>query len=460
MMKLMTLAALFTSSLALGHGLDRGPAGIFDIFKRSDSGPSTSGGNVMKCKKCSVPFSDENYVQFESLAKCSPQRRYLQDQLLQISPIYNKKRESSEGTQFPVACIVHAQRTLTMKTKEKPEDSEPNKWAGYEVPFRFFARCDTPDGEPVRGQFMPCVTQEYSYTVYNAFSDVMDCFGINGRKILPKLWNESGFHINALGGGFDGGVGQMTKSALQEVLTPPFSTDERTALDIFKASAMASDKASCKRLVEYERAFDVVSIEAANRCSIMATPDNPVRNLVYMGVFYKLNERFIAERIEKSGMKEKVQQLGIQEPDMEFFKDVILTLSFNAGRGTAFALVDNFLKSRLANNRPLKKSDLNFLTSSIEEVRAIRKEPKDETPEAREKRVARLTQARDNAHTRSLPQFLRLMHGISTDFETDPALKRINGTPGYVSFVGDRQMKYDEELGVQTCTQPDFLQHK
>lgn len=440
-------------------GADRGPA-FFGFFSGEKKQDITSGQNVMKCKNCSVPFSDENWVQFESLDKCSPERRYMQNDLLQVSVDYREKRANQEGLQFPVACIVHAQRTLTMRVKDKASDSDELKWAGYEIPFRFFARCDASDAEPVRNQYMPCVTPEYSYTVYHAFNDVTDCFGINGRKLLPKLWNESGFHIGALGGGFDGGVGQLTKSALLEVLSQPFAGDERTALEIYKNQAVYSDKASCKRLVDQEKAFEAVSVEAKNRCSIMATPENPVRNLVYMAVFYKLNERFIADRVVKSGMQEKLVELGLQEPDMEYFNDVILTLSFNAGRGTAFSLVDSFLKARLADGKKLTRKDLDFLANSIEDIRQLRREPKDESESDRKNRIAKLSVARDAAHSFNLPQYLRLMHGLQADFEIEPANKRINGAPGYVSFVADRQKKFDAELGDNTCTQPSFLQHR
>ena len=155
-----------------------------------------------------------------------------------------------------------------------------------------------------------------------------------------------------------------------------------------------------------------------------------------------------------------IRDSGLTEPDMDYFKDVILTLSFNAGRGTAFSLVETFLKGRLANNQGLTKKDLDFLSNGIDDIRLLRKESKDESPDARDKRIAKLTVVRDNAHVKSLPQFLRLMHGISSDFEIDPSKKRISGAPGYVSFVADRQKKYDAELGNDVCTQPDFLQHK
>jgi hypothetical protein len=415
--------------------------------------------DLMKCKSCSTPLADENWVQLEKIEKCSPDRRFLQKDILGLDRELIAKREN-EVHQFPLACIVHAQRTFTFRTRAKPEDESPNSWSGLNVPGRSFGQCSTEEAEPVRGAYMPCVTSEYAYSVYNAFHDMADCFDINGRKLLPKLWNESGFHINTLGGGMDAGVGQLTRSAIEEVLSKPYVNDDRTALDVFKQQAMNSSKFSCQRLVRHEAAWQAVNPDVTQRCSIMTTPNNPIRNVVYLGVFYKLNERVVVSRMNSTKMKEKLEELGLQNPNMEYFQDAIVTLAFNMGRGSAFSIVESYLKSRLANQEKLQAKDLDFLNSSLEEVRAIRKEPKDESEEDRNKRIARLDAAKETAYKRTLPAFLRLMHGLQTDYETDPAKKRINGAPGYLTFVGERQKKYNTDLGDGVCTHASFLQYK
>jgi|GEM_PF-1941787 len=453
----MTHLTLFFIAFSIGisaSSATRGPAAFGDLFRRAD--PSV---DLMKCKSCSTPLTEENWVQLEKIEKCSADRRYMQQDLLRIDPELRSQRSNSEGSQFPLACIVHAQRTFVFRTKVNPSDSEATAWAGLDVPSRAIGQCSSSEGSPTRGGFMPCVTAEYAYTVYNAFEDMADCFDIRSRKLLPKLWNESGFHINTLGGGMDAGVGQLTRSAIQEVLSKPFADDEKTSLEIFKTQAMGSSKASCQRLVRQEKAFDAVDPDVSQRCSIMSVPENPIRNVIYLGVFYKINERSVSNRIKSTNLKAKLEELGLQNPNMDFFQDVITTLAFNAGRGSAFSLVETYIKSRMANGIKLTASELNFLTNSIEEVRAIRKEPKEESEADREKRIAKLTLARDNAHERTLPAFLRLMHGIQADFEIDPAKKSMNGAPGYLTFVGDRQKKFDKELGEGVCTQKSFLQY-
>ncbi len=103
---------------------------------------------------------------------------------------------------------------------------------------------------------------------------------------------------------------------------------------------------------------------------------------------------------------------------------------------------------------------MDCLNNSLDEVRAIRKEPKEESEEDRKKRHERLDKAKETAHQRSLPAFLRLMHGLQADYETLPEKKRINGAPGYLTFVGERQKKYNTDLGDGVCTHGSFLQYK
>jgi hypothetical protein len=37
--------------------------------------------DLMKCKSCSTPLAEENWVQLEKIEKCSPQRRFLQNDI-------------------------------------------------------------------------------------------------------------------------------------------------------------------------------------------------------------------------------------------------------------------------------------------------------------------------------------------------------------------------------------------
>lgn len=417
---------------------------------------------LMDCKSCSTPLTPKNIVALESISQCSPERQYMQSQLMGIDSIFRDPRRSNESTQFPVACIVHAQRTFTWKVKANPENPEDETriWSGLETPTNSIAYCSSSEGAPQRGGYLPCVTSEYAYSIYNAIQDMADCFDIQARKLLPKLWNESGFHINTLGGGMDAGVGQLTRSAIEEVLSKPYADDERSALDIFHAQAKRSSKPSCQRLVTQPKAFEAVNPDVAQRCSIMSVPENPIRNVVYLGVFYKLNERATAARIRSTMMQEKIEELGLKNPNMDYFKDAIVTLSFNAGRGSAFSLVETYLKSKIMNQKKLTARDLDFINNPIDDIRTLRREPKDETEAQRAQRHARLNSATEKAHNLTLPAFLRLMHGIQSDFEVDPTKKRINGAPGYLTFVGERQKKYDKELGEGVCTQSSFLQYQ
>jgi len=88
MMKIFALGLIISNVLAWAQTPQRQPAFSGGFFGGK---PNTSGGNVMKCKQCRVPLSDENWVQFESLQKCSPERRYFQDGLMQIPSLFREK---------------------------------------------------------------------------------------------------------------------------------------------------------------------------------------------------------------------------------------------------------------------------------------------------------------------------------------------------------------------------------
>lgn len=64
------------------------------------------------------------------------------------------------------------------------------------LPGSSFARCDSKDSLPKSSGLKPCITEDYFNVMYNTFTDVMDCFDVPMKSILPKLMNESGLHAN------------------------------------------------------------------------------------------------------------------------------------------------------------------------------------------------------------------------------------------------------------------------
>lgn len=430
----------------------RQPSGIFDrIFNKKD--PSLT---LMKCENCNTPYADPGTIQLEAERSCSKDRLYYQDEFKKISDSFRLKREDSPEASFPPACVVYIMR----------------HFGAYEGPSKYIANCEKEEAAPVRGAKMACVTPEYAYSTYNAFVDVMDCLAIPKKELLPKLWNESHFHVNTYGGGEDAGVGQLTGDAIRDVVKQKFADSPITELEFYRREVAKSDKPSCKRILAEESAWVSIQPEVNNRCGIMKPETSPLRNILYTGIFYRaiterlagifyragkeyvrteegLVERFpnapLGGAIGRLQIKEKMQALGIAEPDMDYLKSFLVTLSFNAGTRTAANLFDDFLKARIANNMTLTEQELDFINADSAAEIALVNEPDNETPEAKAAREARLNQARETSYLRGVPQYLRLM--------------QVRGAPGYVSKVAFRSKKLNREVGENVCTEPSFLQH-
>jgi hypothetical protein len=433
----------------------REPSGFFDFLKKK---PESGGITLMKCANCNSPHADPGTVQLETEKTCSPDRLYYQDEFKKISDVYKNKRDKFPEAEFPPACSVYIMRS----------------WDAYDKEHRGITECKEENALPERGKKLACITSEYAYSTYNAYVDVMDCLDIPQRELLPKLWNESFFQVNAYGGGEDAGVGQLTNDAIQEVVKQKYAGHDTLEIEYYKEEMRKSNKASCNRILEEPTAWTVVDPDRNFRCNMMKPSSSPLRNILYTAIFYRvITERITGiyykagketvrtddgyiERIEKDNtplggaiqklqFKEKMQALGIENPNMTYIKQVLVTLAFNAGSRTAVSIFDDFLKARIANKMTLTDKELDFINADSAVEIALIDGPKGETDEAKEVRLKALEKAREVSYQRPLPQFIRLM--------------QVRGSAGYVSKVGFRGTKLNKEIGANLCTQPLFLQH-
>ncbi len=437
----------------------RTPSGFFDFFKKKE--PVVT---LMKCVNCSTPYSEPNTVQLETAKSCAADRLYYQDKFKKIPNIYKLKRDNFPEANFPEGCVVHIMRSA----------------GAYDTPSPYLTQCANEDSAPIRENDkikphkLACTTAEYAYSTYNAFVDVMDCLDVPQRELLPKIWNESQFHTNMYGKGDDAGVGQLTGDAIQEVIKQKYFDRDMTELDHFKAEMEKSGKASCNRILAEPSAWKIIGAKPATRCGIMTPEANPLRNILYTAVFYrvitaritgiyyragkeyiKTADGFIDRsenknaplggRVKEYQLLEKMQSLGIQNPNMDFIKQVLVSLAFNSGSNQAVKIFDNFLKSKIANNLTITEADLDFINANSLRDKPLIDIPDGETEEAKAERETKLAEARDQAFDRNLPQFLRLMQN--------------GGSPGYVSKIAFRTTKLNNEIGAGLCTQPSFLQH-
>ncbi|MFN7455744.1 MAG: hypothetical protein ACK5RO_13945, partial [Pseudobdellovibrionaceae bacterium] len=240
---------------------------------------------------------------------CIPERQYLKGQLSKFSEldtqqvfIGNRSSEQLEGAFVPRKCVYYAMKYFAFDILKGDQKASPS-----------FSKCEKESGFPNYGNYAPCLTEKYLNVVYNSFIDVSDCMGLPQKLMMAKLFNESGFHINAgaplreykdnkiqpevlsyplpeslkdaniIGG--DAGIGQFTGAALSDV---------RKTYPRWRDFISKSEKPSCQRVREFVGALpeiDKIDPDLGNRCVVVKAPPNPLRALVFYGIAYKNNQR-------------------------------------------------------------------------------------------------------------------------------------------------------------------------
>ncbi len=403
---------------------------------------------------CQIGKSPENTIEFEDPEACPKDRLYFQTALKKISPVYLLPRAEKEKREFPVSCVGYIMKKY-IDASEKPS--------------RYYSFCASTAGQPVRPKKSHCMTEEYVNSVYNSYVDIMDCLDIPQRDLLPKLFNESGLHINTLGAGMDAGVGQLTAPAISSVQQKAVFDGKTMAwIDMFKDEVFKSAKPSCLRISKIPKLFDRISEAPNQRCDIIAAPENPLKNVLYTGIFYhyilhsQTGSRYFKgytyfpvgtdlvrfdhrdKDVDLLGyfndykVKARIKELGIEKPNMQALKQMMITLGYNSGMESAFIFLDHYLKSRKAAKLKLKDIDFDFQTQFISKLGK-----KLTDTEAEKQRQKDLNSAKTAPFRLPFPMYLKLVQK--------------SGTPGYLSLVASKLLLLDKEMGEGTCTTPGFL---
>ena len=404
---------------------------------------------------CELPNSEPRSVSYEDEKTCGPDRNYYSAALKKMPDFMREVRDNFIEAQVGRECVAYIMRTF-LSSAQKAKSSS-------------FVRCSTVKVPPVRGNKIHCVTEPYVNSVYNALVDVSDCLNINQADLLAKLANESGLHINAFGKFGDTGIGQLTGDAISTALQPYWLVGGRVKLiDYFTNEMALSNKPSCKRILSIPANYQKVSLDLSTRCSLMSPPENPYRNMLYTGLYYRASLHQIAGvkyvagddvvdnkdgvsampadkdfkpggLLEDFEIRKNLIALGLKDPDMKAVERAVVMLGYNAGPGTAANYLNIYLKKRVQNKVMLKETDVNFLTTDF-----LSKWQKSISLLITKKKVsAELAAARKTAHTKSFPEFLVLMQNA--------------GAPGYLSRVAVKHKELLEKMGDERCVTPNFI---
>lgn len=438
------------------------------------------------------PISEEtvkvDYEDPKNPKVCSGNRLYYEKQLaasLKIKDLLVSR--APEDKKLPKKCIIHVMNNAAFD------------------PRRSMGLCGNAWG-PVRlPGAKPCVSENLVNATYNSYVDVMDCLNLNPKLFFPKISQESGFLVNAYGAGKDGGIGQFTKSAIDAV-----NIGFKSYLDEIEKAA--STKPSCARIMAYKSLLTKAPSSPAQRCSMIGLPENPLRNILYTGMFNRMQMdgfsgiKFIAgqdfiqrdsqlipvnndERDEFEGMskaykfKESLEELGIKNPNMHIFKEIIALAGYNMGSPTALRLFSKYLSKRKAAKKTLTYDDFDFNKirlakdvygdgkekSAIDIARSfimssfISKKDKQATVNIKLRKRKQLPKEWAASHLKSFPEFLT--YNANSYDGKQITRYAIYGAPGYLSYVAEKNRKIrvlfnSAGLDPNFCSDPDFLTFK
>ena len=219
-----------------------------------------------------------------------------------------------------------------------------------------FAYCKNEDAKPEMGAPRPCLTENYTQLVYNAFHDVKNCFNLDPKNSFLQIMIESGFHINAINKtGFDSGVAQFTKNGIYRVT-------ERNLIDRTRKILLESSNPACQRIASTMGKLDLDSFSLEKRCSMMALPQNPYRGFL-MHYLHTLRDQIF--------FKEQLIQLRpqLQEIINDEIIEQLVYFAYNRGKTGTLRLLDGYLDNRQKAGQVVTSDDLN-LWANLSQIRS------------------------------------------------------------------------------------------
>lgn len=483
------------------------PEEIEDYEKLTD-GTLDLDGSVQKSPEKKKHFSFENVseddlnylITPEDPKQCGDARNYIEKGLAGNPRLTDWTSErATESKKLPRKCISFVMNSFPEITTKEAAISFKSRVS------QTFAKCPRgSSGGPAMagGQRaknpVPCVSKNLVNATYNAFVDVMTCLKIEPKDLLPKIYNESGFYINALGGGMDGGIGQLTKPAIDQVN----SIYPKYIEEITKAAAAKPDGA-CARIIKNKFFLVPAKSDSSNRCNLLWPAENPLRNLLYVGILSRYNMKYVsgvtfeageevivdgdkktpftgaasdqvAGKFKEMNIAGKLAQLGVKDPDLFAFQKMLTLVGYNSGIGSAFTVFNNYLEQRItanARNKTTKynlklsgeKSDFDFASaksiSAVDEARSYLMSssisPKDSKVKKDEKirKRKQLPAVWGSAYQKTFPEYIALRLNA---YKGDSAGRfAIYGFPGYLSALAEKNKMIRDTFN-QRGTPPNY----
>lgn len=394
-------------------------------------------------------------VQYEDRIACDSGRNFYDNQISQYPQIKGLLTERTPSSdEFSQQCVLYSMHQFT-------------------VPKNNFAVCPASNGPAQVPGSKPCITPPLVNLTYNAFMDMTSCLGINPKHLMPKIDFESGYFLNAFGSEKEGGIGQLSRTALLDVN----SQYDRYIQEIQKNTV---NQKACERVMAYKDLLVKADVRPEQRCTVIGLPENPIRNIFYTVLLNRINRDRVAEQFATSKIKEKLEQAGIKNPDLGYFEEMISVAGYNTGVATALRLFETYLDARIEMNLPVTNRDFSFYDqelivdldglkrTAVEVARAyvlssyIDPLDSDDKAELKAKRRKDFPRVWLAAARQSFPVYLTLKANSYTGQSLNAF--SLYGYPGYLSLMAERNQQIrdlfsNSNLNPDSCTDGEFLNY-
>ncbi|MES2207806.1 MAG: hypothetical protein V4525_13565 [Pseudomonadota bacterium] len=275
---------------------------------------------------------------------------------------------------------------------------------------QFFSSCSSPAGFPKPSNVPVCVTEDYVNVTQKSIEVIGDCLELPIKEILPKLKGESGFFHNALGRGYDAGIGQMTKGAI---------IDAKRHMKVLKEHVWrkAPTNASCQFIKNHwDELTKVTSASVENRCELTSWPLNPFKNFLWFGSYFLWLRKLVENEYDYKKIKNKIPNINHKA-----LKNILANVAYNTGPNQIINVLSDFLDKRKKSGKTVTKEDFNF-KSDLGWINLVKPELWKSIP------IQSLT----------FPGYVKIYLNL--------------GHPGYLPDLMKQIYNYNNVLGENTCT--------
>ena len=389
-------------------------------------------------------ISQKAQTTLEDPALCEMSRKSYENQIEQspqIQGLISLAENVDFEARFSKRCVTHIMNQFAMPG------------AGY-------ATCPSSSGNPKISGNKPCVTENLVNLTYNSYMTVADCLNLAPKLLISKIEFESGFLINSVNQNQNSGLGQLNRTGVIEV---------NKQLDFYlqEIEKGAAVNRSCANLLKFKALLTRASEGSEQKCALIGLPENPLRSIFYMAVLNKINMQKLEESFTEHRIGEKLEQLGIKNPDLKLFQEMLALSASSIGVPTSMNIFLEYLNKRLENNLLLTDNDFDF-TASKNSVAVARNYvmssffgPKDssELKLQKVKKRKELPKLWATSYTRTFPEHLAFR---ANTYDGKSITYSVLGFPGYLNLVAERNSDIrnvfeNSDLDPDLCTDPNFL---